>query len=77
MKNLGEWEFVLDKLHAKEMPPEEAKKQPADAERATAVAWIREVRDREADRHAGDPGVVLARRLSNAEFDNTIRDLTG
>ena len=26
---------------------------------------------------AGDPGVVLARRLSNAEYDNTIRDLTG
>ncbi len=28
-------------------------------------------------RNAGDPGPVLARRLSNAEFDYTIRDLTG
>ncbi len=26
---------------------------------------------------AGDPGVVLARRLSNAEYNYTIRDLTG
>src|SRR5213076_3122643 len=26
---------------------------------------------------AGDPGIVLARRLSNAEYDYTIRDLTG
>ena len=26
---------------------------------------------------SGDPGIVLARRLSNAEFDYTIRDLTG
>ena len=26
---------------------------------------------------AGDPGVVLARRLSNAEYDYSIRDLTG
>ena len=28
-------------------------------------------------RNTGDPGPVLARRLSNAEYDNTIRDLTG
>ena len=31
----------------------------------------------EARRNAGDPGPVLARRLSHAEFDYTIRDLTG
>ena len=31
----------------------------------------------EARRNAGDPGLVLARRLSNAEYNNTIRDLTG
>ncbi len=41
------------------------------------VAWIEELRDRQAARSAGDPGVVLARRLSNAELDYTIRDLTG
>src|SRR5207302_6486942 len=35
------------------------------------------IRDREATRNAGDPGPVLARRLSNAEFDYTVRDLTG
>ena len=28
-------------------------------------------------RNAGDPGSVPARRLSNAEYDHTIRDLTG
>ena len=28
-------------------------------------------------KNAGDPGVVLARRLSNAEYNYTIRDLTG
>ena len=27
--------------------------------------------------HAGDPGVVLAHRLSNAEYNYTIKDLTG
>ena len=46
-------------------------------ERAAVVAWIRDLRDRETRRNAGDPGTVLARRLSNAEFDYTIRDLTG
>ena len=33
--------------------------------------------DLEGLRNAGDPGPVLARRLSNAEYDYTIRDLTG
>jgi hypothetical protein len=76
-KNARQWELVLDRLHAKEMPPEDAGRQPEPAERAAVVAWIRELRDREAERTAGDPGIVLARRLSNAEFDYTIRDLTG
>ena len=58
-------------------PPEASKKQPTDAERAEVVKWIRELREREAEKYAGDPGTVLARRLSNAEFDNTVRDLTG
>ena len=35
------------------------------------------MRKGEARRNAGDPGLVLARRLSNAEYNNTIRDLTG
>ena len=59
------------------MPPEDAPRQPEADERAAVVAWIRDLRDREAQRNAGDPGTVLARRLSNAEFDYTIRDLTG
>jgi hypothetical protein len=72
-----QWELVLERLQAGEMPPESAKDQPAAGERAAVVAWIKEMVDREAERSAGDPGPVLARRLSNAEFDYTIRDLTG
>jgi hypothetical protein len=71
------WELVLDRLQTEEMPPEEAPRRPKPDERAVVVAWIRDLRDREAERNAGDPGPVLARRLSNAEFDYTIRDLTG
>src|SRR5262245_13388432 len=67
VKNIGKWEQVLERLHAEEMPPETAKAQPTASERAAVIAWIRELRDHEAQRTAGDPGTVLARRLSNAE----------
>jgi hypothetical protein len=75
--NARYWELVLERLQTEEMPPEEAPRRPEPEERAAVVAWIRDLRDREAERDAGDPGPVLARRLSNAEFDYTIRDLTG
>src|SRR5207249_717382 len=71
------WERVGQRLHAQEMPPEDAPRQPKPEERAAVVAWLRDLRAREAERNAGDPGLVLARRLSNAEYDYTIRDLTG
>jgi hypothetical protein len=41
------------------------------------MAWVEAVRRLEATRNAGEPGRVPARRLSNAEYDHTIRDLTG
>jgi hypothetical protein len=75
--NLRRWEQVLDRLRKEEMPPESAPRQPGADGRAEVVAWIRDLHDRETRRNAGDPGTVLARRLSNAEFDYTIRDLTG
>ncbi|HEY7153756.1 MAG TPA: DUF1592 domain-containing protein [Gemmataceae bacterium] len=75
--NIRPWEQVLERLQAKEMPPEEASRHPKPEERAAVLAWIRDLRERRARQNAGDPGIVLARRLSNAEFDYTIRDLTG
>src|SRR5262249_58472627 len=41
------------------------------------VAWVRAMLDTEARARAGDPGRVVVRRLSNAEYNNTVRDLTG
>jgi hypothetical protein len=70
------WEQVQARIRDQEMPPEDAK-QPKDDERRAAIAWLGDLGDREAAKNAGDPGIVLARRLSNAEFDTTIRDLTG
>lgn len=71
------WELVQERLEAAEMPPDKAKRHPGDAERGEILAWIRALRRHEAERNAGDPGPVLARRLSNAEYDYTILDLTG
>lgn len=77
IEDFGHWELVLDMLAEGEMPPEDEEKQPTAEARAEIVEWIRAIRTREAERNAGDPGLVLARRLSNAEYDYTIRDLTG
>ena len=70
------WSLVLEKLTAKQMPPPQAT-QPASDARQTVIAWIDAVLKNEARKNAGDPGLVLARRLSNAEYNYTIRDLTG
>jgi hypothetical protein len=67
---------MLERLEAEEMPPAGARR-PTPQERRMAVDWFHAVREQEIRRNAGDPGVVLARRLSNAEYDYTIRDLTG
>ncbi len=67
---------MRDRLEAGEMPPDEAR-QPPDDLRRRVVAWLDTVRADEARRNAGDPGPVPLRRLSNSEYDNTVRDLTG
>jgi hypothetical protein len=77
VEEYSEWSLALEKLEGREMPSEKAKKFPTDEERQQLMAWIRDVRVAEAHKNAGDPGIVLARRLSNAEYNYTIRDLTG
>jgi hypothetical protein len=71
----GRWALVLEKLEANEMPPQGVRHPTADA-REKVVVWAKAFLRHEAKKHAGDPGIVLARRLSNAEFNYTIRDLT-
>ncbi|MEO7414918.1 MAG: DUF1592 domain-containing protein [Opitutaceae bacterium] len=77
LKDGPRWDLVLERLESEEMPPSKAKKHPAPGVRSEAVDWFQALRKYEIQRHAGDPGIVLARRLSNAEFNYTIRDLTG
>ncbi len=76
-KDLARWDLVLEQLEAGTMPPAKAPRRPDGSARKGVIEWIGAVRRLEASRNAGDPGHVPARRLSNAEYDNTIRDLTG
>ena len=70
------WEIILERVAAGEMPPPDADAELSEKRREKFVRWIQNVRRYEAKRNAGDPGVVLARRLNNAEYDYSIRDLT-
>ncbi|HWC99973.1 MAG TPA: DUF1592 domain-containing protein [Candidatus Sulfopaludibacter sp.] len=76
VRDHSRWALVIDKLSAKQMPPAGLPQPPEEA-RQQVIAWIKTMRANEARRNAGDPGQVLARRLSNAEYNYTIRDLTG
>ena len=67
---------IAERLRAGDMPPKEAP-QPSRAEREQLLSWIDATLDAEASARAGDPGPVTLRRLTNTEYDNAIRDLTG
>lgn len=70
------WIKVRERLSKDEMPPE-GKPRPSKNQRRQLLDWMQSYLKLEARRRAGDPGPVLARRLSNAEYDYTIHDLTG
>ncbi len=76
VQDFSRWDRVREKLAAGQMPPKQAT-QPDARARQQVVNWIDATWKSEARRNDGDPGVVLARRLSNAEYDYTIHDLTG
>jgi hypothetical protein len=67
---------VAERLRLGDMPPKETP-QPTPAEREQLLGWINAALDAEAAARAGDPGPVTLRRLSNSEYDNATRDLTG
>lgn len=70
------WHLVMERLTAKDMPPKPMPAPPA-LESQHVIDWIQAVRTEEIKRFAGDPGPVSARRLNNAEYNYTVRDLTG
>ena len=74
--DLKVWQAVIEQIEAGEMPPKD-KPQPSAEEKKRLITWIRGFLDAEARSRSGDPGHVPLRRLSNSEYNYTIRDLTG
>ncbi len=70
------WRSIEQRVVQREMPPDTAK-QPTDLERQSFLQTLRTQREMHLASRAGDPGPFRPRRLSHAEYDYTIRDLTG
>lgn len=70
------WTEIMDRMNAGEMPPAD-KPQPDTKQLTSVVEWIAaELRRREAAIQSTG-GQVVMRRMSRAEYNNTIRDLIG
>jgi hypothetical protein len=70
------WAKVQTAVREGDMPPDDAKALSSH-EKDLALHWLGNSLQAVIDSNAGDPGPVTLRRLSNAEYDATLRDLTG
>jgi len=77
VRDFRHWINVIEFIQGGEMPPPEEKNQPTIGEREQVVASIKTLLSVAAQKNAGDPGEILPRRLSNTEYDLSVRDLTG
>ena len=75
-KHSRHWQKIGEMLESGQMPPKDSR-QPTPAERTQLQQWVKRFLTAEARARAGDPGRVVLRRLSNAEYTYTLRDLTG
>lgn len=79
MKNPGDaaysrrWKTALATVDAHDMPPEDADKQPTDAERQMFMDWVGQLKYLSPK----DPGAFVIRRLTKDEYGNTLHDLLG
>lgn len=70
-----EWEVIVRRIEAGEMPPDGAPKNSAQL--GALVSFLKREFER-ADRLVKpDPGRIVARRLNRVEYQNTVRDLLG
>ncbi|MEZ6131083.1 MAG: DUF1595 domain-containing protein [Planctomycetaceae bacterium] len=67
------WKKAVANVKVHDMPPEDAGKIPTDEERRQFIEWIGKLKYL-APR---DPGAFVIRRLSKAEYGNTLHDLYG
>ena len=74
--NFRKWDDITTFIRSGEMPPKGSPQPELEQSKAVLNA-VESVLLQEARKHAGDPGVVPPRRLSNTEYNHSIRDLTG
>jgi len=70
------WQLVEEQLELGEMPPKK-KPQLAAEQKTDLLNWVGSTLRKIGEANAGDPGPVVVRRLSNAEYTYSLRDLTG
>lgn len=75
-KELEKWEVIMEMIESGEMPPEE-EEQPAEKERLAVARWIEQGMKDYVSRAKEVEPEPLARRLTNFEYENTLRDLLG
>ncbi|MCX6847997.1 MAG: DUF1587 domain-containing protein, partial [Verrucomicrobia bacterium] len=71
--NSRRWKLGLATVNAHDMPPDDADKQPTDAEREEFMAWVGRLKFLSPQ----DPGAFVIRRLTKTEYGNTLHDLFG
>jgi len=71
------WELILDALKHNEMPPDDAADQPTKSERLRVVNWIELELSDSLKRENNKEKPITTRRLTNFEYENTMRDLLG
>jgi hypothetical protein len=68
-----QWKQSFANVKTHDMPPDEAEKQPTDEERQKFMDWIAVLKFLSPK----DPGPFIIRRLTKAEYGNTLHDLYG
>lgn len=79
-QDVERWELVLQMLESGAMPPE-GEPQPQASDRNVVIQWIRaglkQLQQRGLEEKRPGGGEPTARRLTNVEYQNTLRDLMG
>jgi hypothetical protein len=70
------WQGVIEQIDIGEMPPKD-KPQLSARDKERLLKFAKGALNEIARANAGDPGHVVLRRLSNAEYTYTLRDITG
>ncbi|MFP6762598.1 MAG: DUF1592 domain-containing protein, partial [Planctomycetaceae bacterium] len=76
-RDLEHWDRILDVLTGGDMPPEGEQIQPAQQDRERVARWIAAGLHDYGTKAGQAPRTPTVRRLTNVEYENTVRDLLG